>query len=116
MRQVLVERLGYGLARYQTLYVHLRSAVRPSAYKPAHHLVAAGVYPVRLGLRVGGRTCVIAIIDHIPRTIYVLAAEAIAVVPLAHIRIVAFQPVILQHFAHFRVGKAEIFIELFIRN
>ena len=116
VRQLLVQRLGDRLALNQALDFHLRRAVRAFADQLAHHCVSAGVQPVRLRLCLRVDAKRVDIIDYVPRAVYVLPAETIAVIPFSRFLMMRFQPVVRKHFTDLFVREAEVFIKTRIGN
>ena len=102
--------LGDGFAVDQALDLLLRGLVR-LVHKALHHVIAAGVDPVCL--RPGVRLCAqqIDVVDHVPRTIYIDIAKAIAVVPFLDLIKLLFKAVIREQLFHFGVRKAKVFIK-----
>ena len=116
MCQILIERFYDGFSGNQTLNFHLRCAVCGFADQLSYHVVTAGVDPIGFGLCTFRRAQRIAVIDNIPRTVNILIAKTIAVIPFAGFVQMALKPVVFQHLSNFVICKSKVFIEIRIGN
>jgi len=116
VRQVFVERLRDRFTLDQPLDFQLLRAVAALLNEPPHHVVAAGIDPVRLRLRLRIKAQRVDVIEYVPRAIHILLAEAVAIVPRAGFLVVVFQTVIREQLANLLVGEAEVFVEAHVRD